>query len=134
MAIRIDAAVRFTTARIMSYGADERSSAGSGSNLRSMAFCMRTGISPVHIVLSTSVARTRLREMNVEPKRSSPSCCEASDSSVSVTCCDFFEKNSVSTITSPDASSSRKLARAGSASSLIMIDSLPASRAICHAS
>jgi hypothetical protein len=99
-----------------------------------MAFCMRTGISPVHIVLSTSVARTRLREMNVEPKRSSPSCCEASDSSVSVTCCDFFEKNSVSTITSPDASSSRKLARAGSASSPIMIDSLPASRAICHAS
>ena len=30
--------------------------------------------------------------MRVEPKRSSPSCCEASDSSVSVTCCDFFRE------------------------------------------
>ena len=33
-----------------------------------------------------------------------------------------------------DSNSSRKLARAGLASSPIMIDSLPASRAICHAS
>jgi len=36
--MRIDAAVRFTTARIMSYWAVVRSSAGSGSKRRSMAF------------------------------------------------------------------------------------------------
>ena len=99
-----------------------------------MIFCMRSGISPVHMVLSASEARTRLRETKVEPNRSSPSCCEASESSVSVTWRDFFEKKSVRTITAPDSNSSRKLARAGLASSPIMIDSLPVSRAICHAS
>ena len=82
----------------------------------------------------TSVARTRLREMRVEPKRSSPSCCEASDSSVSVTCCDFFEKNSVSTMISPETPSSRKLARAGASSAPIIIVSLPVSPAMRQAS
>ena len=99
-----------------------------------MAFCIRAGIRPVHIVFSTSVARTRLREMRVEPKRSSPSCCEASESSVSVTCCDFFEKKSVSTMMIPEAPSSRKFARAGPSSAPIIIVSLPASPAMRQAS
>ena len=134
MAISTEAAVRFTTARIMSYCAVERSSAGSGSKRRSMACCTRAGISPVQRLLSISVARTRLRERKVEPKRSSSSCCEASESSVSATCFDFFEKMSVSTMMMPEASRIGKLARAGLARSPIMIDSLPASRAICQAS
>ena len=72
--------------------------------------------------------------MRVEPKRSSPSCCEASESSVSVTCCDFFEKKSVSTMMIPEAPSSRKFARAGPSSAPIIIVSLPASPAIRQAS
>ena len=134
MAISTDAAVRLTTARIMSYWAEVRSSAGSGSKRRSMAFCTRWGTMPVQRWLAMSVSRTRLRERNVEPKRSSSSCCEASESSVSATCCDFFEKKSVSTMIRPEASRIRKLARAGSSSCPIMMASLPASRAICQAS
>ena len=134
MAMRIEAAERFTTARIMSYCAAERSSTGSGSKRRSMARCTRAGTSPDQRWLAMSVSRTRPREIIVEPKRSSSSCCEASESSVSATCCDFFEKKSVSTMIRPESPSSRKSARAGWASPSIMIDSEPASRAICQAS
>lgn len=99
-----------------------------------MAFCIRLGTKPDQRWLAISVRRTSPRERNVEPKRSSSSCCEASESSVSATCWDFFEKKSVSTMTTPEAIRIRKFARAGASRAPIMMVSLPASRAICQAS
>ena len=130
MAISMAEVVRFTVARIMSYGAP-LCSMSSYSKRREMAARTRGGMTRSMPALMLSAARTIVRERTDEPYCSVPSSpCAESDSSVSVTCMAFFEVQSVSIMMAPAASRIRKLAGTLSFSTPISIWESPLYRAI----
>ena len=81
--------------------------------------------------LMLSAARTIVREKSDEPYCSEPSSpCAESEISVSVTCIDFFEVQSVRIMMAPAASSTRKFAGTFSLSAPMSIWLSPAWRAM----